>query len=170
MCDIPLESSRRGLQLCFRPHFDPRSAHKVMGFQSRGSPNWRDFGTPTRESRERKAIWMWAPWRGAKNTIKGKVVASPKFGLWWVLCVRVAHGSVLQLCTNHLVWVVCKLVWMSEAYQPFLVPSWSSNMPLYPSKCCELRNVPRLLPLPLSCTWTHFGVLQGVGNASQFVS
>jgi len=26
--------------------------------QSRGSPHWRDFGTPTRESRERKTIWM----------------------------------------------------------------------------------------------------------------
>ncbi len=26
--------------------------------QSRGSPPWRDFGTPTWESRERKAIWM----------------------------------------------------------------------------------------------------------------
>jgi hypothetical protein len=29
-----------------------------------------------------KAIWMWSPWRGAKYTIRGKVVASPKSGLW----------------------------------------------------------------------------------------
>jgi hypothetical protein len=35
-----------------------------------------------RESRERKAIWMWAPWRGAKYTIRGKVVANPKSGPW----------------------------------------------------------------------------------------
>jgi hypothetical protein len=41
----------------------------------------------------KKAIWMWAPWRGPKYTIRGKVVASPKFGPWWVLCVFVAHGS-----------------------------------------------------------------------------
>jgi hypothetical protein len=40
-----------------------------------------------------KAIWMWPPWRGAKYTIRGKVVASPKFGLWWVLWIRVARGS-----------------------------------------------------------------------------
>jgi len=29
--DIQLESFRRGLQLCFRPHLNQRSAHKVMG-------------------------------------------------------------------------------------------------------------------------------------------
>ncbi len=51
-CHIPLESSQRELQLCFRLHFDPRSARKVMGLQSLGSPRWRDFGTPTRESQE----------------------------------------------------------------------------------------------------------------------
>jgi hypothetical protein len=95
MCDIPLESSRRELQLCFRPHFDPRSARKVMGLQSLGSPAGRDFGTlarESRESRERKAIWMWVPWRVTEYTIRGKVVTSPKSGPWWVLCVRVARG------------------------------------------------------------------------------
>jgi hypothetical protein len=30
---------------------------------------------------------------------------------------------VLQLCINHLVWVVCRPVWVSEACQLFLVPS-----------------------------------------------
>jgi hypothetical protein len=46
--------------------------------QSRGSPGWRSFGTPMRESREsrdKKAISMWAPWRGAEYTIGSKVVA-----------------------------------------------------------------------------------------------
>jgi len=92
-CDILLERFWRELQLCFKPHFDPRFARKVMGFQSRKSPDWRDFRTPTRESREKKAIWMWAPWRSAEYTIRGKVVASPKSGPWWILCVRVARGS-----------------------------------------------------------------------------
>jgi len=64
---------------------------------------------------------------------------------WLVLVPK-----VFQLCINHLVWVVCKPVWVNEACQLFLVPSRSSNMPLYPSKCCELRSVPQLLPLPLS--------------------
>jgi hypothetical protein len=77
---ISLESSRRGLQLCFRPHCDRRSAKEVMRPQSLGSPCWRDFGTPTRESRERKAIWMQALWRVTEYTIRGKVVASPSSG------------------------------------------------------------------------------------------
>jgi hypothetical protein len=29
-----------------------------------------------------KAIWMWALWGGVEYTIRGKVVASPKFGPW----------------------------------------------------------------------------------------
>jgi hypothetical protein len=74
-CDIPLESFRRELQLCFRPRHDPRFARKVMRLQSRGSRGWRSFETPTRESRDKKAISMWAPWRGAKYTIGSKVVA-----------------------------------------------------------------------------------------------
>jgi len=28
------------------------------------------------------AIWMWASWKSTKYTIRGKVVASPKFGPW----------------------------------------------------------------------------------------
>jgi len=77
--------------------------------------------------------------------------------LWLILAPK-----VFQLCTNHFVWVVCKLVWMSETYQLFLVPSQSSNTPLYPSKYCELGSVPRLLPLLLSSIWTHIWILQGV--------
>jgi hypothetical protein len=91
--DIFLESFWQELQLCFGLHFDPRPACKVMGLQSCGSPNWCNFGTPTRESQERKVIWMWAPWPATEYTIRGKVVASPKFGPWWVECVHVAHGS-----------------------------------------------------------------------------
>jgi hypothetical protein len=92
-CHISLESSRRGLQLCFRPHRNQRSTKEVLRPQSLDSPGWRDFGTLTQESRERKAIWMQAPWRVTEYTIRGKVVASPKSGPWWVLCVRVARGS-----------------------------------------------------------------------------
>ncbi len=73
---------------------------------------------------------------------------------WLVLAPR-----VLQLCTNHFVWVVCRPVWVSEACQLFLVPSRSFNMPLYPSKCCELRNVLRFLPFSLLSTWAHIWTL-----------
>jgi hypothetical protein len=67
-CDIPLESSRRELQCFFKSHFNRRSAHKVMGPQSNGSPNFGNFGTP------KYAIWMWASWRGVEYI----------GGRWWL--------------------------------------------------------------------------------------
>jgi hypothetical protein len=73
---------------------------------------------------------------------------------WLVLAPR-----VLQFCTNHFVWVVCRPMWVTKACQLFLVPSRSSNTPLYPSKCCELGNVLWLLPLPLLSTWAHIWAL-----------
>jgi hypothetical protein len=48
---------------------------------------------------------------------------------------------------------------VSEACQLFLVPSRSSNTPLYPSKCCELGSVPQLSPfccLSLGLTFESF--------------
>jgi hypothetical protein len=36
-CHILLKSFRRGLQFCFRPHFNRKSTHKVMGLQNGGS-------------------------------------------------------------------------------------------------------------------------------------
>jgi hypothetical protein len=55
-----------------------------------------------------KAIWMRVPRSNAENTIRGKVVASPEFGPWWVKWVRVAHGlsqhqGCFQRWTNPLV-------------------------------------------------------------------
>ncbi len=54
---------------------------------------------------------------------------------WLVLAPK-----VLQLCTNHLVLVLCKFVWVIEACQFFLVPSRSSNTPLYPSKVLRVKE------------------------------
>jgi len=72
---------------------------------------------------------------------------------WLILAPK-----VLQLHTNHLVWVLCMPVWMNEACQLFLVPSRSSSTPLYPSKCYELGGMPRLFLLPLFSTWIHIWV------------
>jgi len=104
-CDIPLESSQWRIQLCFRLHFNRRSTHKIMGPQSHGSPNFGNFGTPIWKSWDKMPFWMWASWKGTKYTIRGKVVASPKSGPWWVLWVRIClwfvlTPKVLQLCTN----------------------------------------------------------------------
>jgi hypothetical protein len=57
-------------------------------------------------------IWVLALWPGTKNIIRGKVVASPKFGPWWVFWIYVypwliRAPKMLQLCINQLVvWFV----------------------------------------------------------------
>jgi hypothetical protein len=114
---------------------------------------------------------MWPTWRGAKYTLRGEGGGFPQVRavvslvcpccLWLILAPK-----VLQICTNHLVWVVCRPMWVSEACQLFWVPSQGSNTPLYLSKCCELRSVPWFLPLPLFFTWIYVWVLWGVGSAS----
>jgi hypothetical protein len=102
-CNIPLENSQLGLQLCFRPHCNQRSTREVMRPQRRESPSCGNFGTP---------IWMWPPWRAIENTIWGKVVASPKSRSWWVLWVQgspwlILAPKVFKLCTNQrVVWFV----------------------------------------------------------------
>jgi hypothetical protein len=45
VCDISLECYQQGLKLCFIPHLNQRFAHKVMGPQSHGSPNFGKFET-----------------------------------------------------------------------------------------------------------------------------
>jgi hypothetical protein len=84
---IPLEFFWWGIQLCFRPHFNQRFAHKIMGLQSHESPNFENFGTPTWESLEKMSFGCWSRGQAQKYTIRGKVVVSPKFGPWWVLRV-----------------------------------------------------------------------------------
>ncbi len=88
------------------------------------------------DSRE-NAIWMWALWIGTKYTIRGKVMAFPKFGRDESCESTFAHGlSQHQKCLNYaitnLLFVLCRSMWMIKCLSFLLVPSWSSNMPLYP--------------------------------------
>jgi len=61
---------------------------RTYGLAKLRESNLSNFRTPLWGSRDKKAIWMWALRRGAKNTIWGKVVAFPEFGAWWVLWVQ----------------------------------------------------------------------------------
>jgi hypothetical protein len=78
---------------------------------------------------------------------------------WLVLAPK-----VLQLCINLFGLVLCKSVWMIEACHLFLVPSWNSSMPLYPSTLLRARERPLLLVLPLLFVWDSH---QGVRNVSK---
>jgi hypothetical protein len=115
--------------------------------------NRDNFGTPFRESREKEPFGC--SLRGELQVYyKGEGGGFPQ--VWAVVSLVcpycpwfVVAPKVLQLCTNHFVWVVCRPVWVSIACHLFLVPSRSSNTTLYPSKCCELGSVSQLLLLPL---------------------
>jgi len=48
--------------------------------------------------------------------------------------------KVLKLCINHLVLVLCRPMWVSEAYQFLLVPSRNSNTLFYPSKMLRTKE------------------------------
>jgi hypothetical protein len=108
--------------------------------------NLSSFGTPLWESRDKKAIWMWALWRGVENTIWGKVVASPESGPWWVLWIQnrpwlVLAPKVLQHSTNQLCgWLDADLSEWVNCLSFFLVPSQSSSTPLYPFKVLRARE------------------------------
>jgi hypothetical protein len=150
-CHIPLESSWRGLQLCFIPHLNRRFVHKVMGPQNRENPNFGNFGIP---KLGQNVIWMWASWRDTKYTIRGKVMASPKSRPWWVLWAQVCLWFVLtpkmlKLCTNQLVvWFVQVRVsnWCLSLF--LILISELQHAPL-PPKCREPKNVPQLFVLPM---------------------
>jgi hypothetical protein len=108
------------------------------------------FGVPGQND-----IWVLAPWLGTENIIRGKVVASPNFGSWWVLWVHVYSWfiytpKVLQVCTNQL--VVCfvqlhvsKLICLSL----FIVLILKLQHTLLPPECCKLGSAPQLFLLPL---------------------
>jgi len=111
-CHISLEIFRWGLQFCSKPHFNQRYAQEVMAFQNVKSPNFNNFGTLNLGVPGQNEIWMKPLWLIIENTIRGKVMASLKFGLWWILWVHVCLWfvralKVFQLCTNQLVvWFV----------------------------------------------------------------
>jgi hypothetical protein len=77
-CHILLEISRQKIFL--RPYLNHRSAQEIMSLQSCESFNFKNFGTPNLGVPRQNDIWVQAMWLGTKNTIRGKVVASLKFG------------------------------------------------------------------------------------------
>jgi hypothetical protein len=87
-CHIPLENSWQGLQLCFRVHFIGGPHTKLWAPKVTGVPTLGISGLPLGSPGTKWHLGV-GPVAGHKYTIRGKVVASPKFGPWWVLWIRV---------------------------------------------------------------------------------
>ncbi len=58
-------------------------------------------------------IWVLAPWPSTENTIRGKVVASPKFRLWWILWVYVCSWLLRALKVFRL-YTIQLIVWFVQ--------------------------------------------------------
>jgi hypothetical protein len=143
-CDIPLESSRWGLQLYSRPHLNRRSAKKVIGPKVTKVPSLRiselSLGSPWTKSHlgvapvERHRVYYKGEGGGFPQV--QAVVSLVNLSCPWL----VLTPKVLQLCTNHLVLILYRSVWVIKACQFFLVPSRSSSTPFYPSKVLRTRE------------------------------
>jgi hypothetical protein len=84
--------------------------------------------------------------------------------LWFVLAPK-----VLQLCTNHFVLVLCRSVWVSKACQICLVPSRSSNTPLYPFKVLRTREcAPTPCPSVVFCLGLTFESFKELGARHKY--
>jgi len=158
VCDILLESSQWGLRHCFRPHLNRRSTCKIMGPQSRKSPNCGNFGT--------KWHLGFGPMARHRVYYKGEGGDFPQVRVVVNLvssCLPVARPctKVLQLCTNQLiVWFVqvCVSNWCLSL---FLVPILELQQAFLPPKCYEPQNMLQFFILPLFSLQTHIWVYQG---------
>ncbi len=145
-CDTPLERSRQGLQLWFRPHPDQRSAQEATILQSCGIPNLDDFGTPKWESRDKSHSDTTLA-RRCKVYYVGEGGGFPRVWAMVILWVRghswlVLTPKVLQPCANQLVcWFCAGLLDWVNCLSLFLVPFRSSRTPLYPSNPSKVLRV-----------------------------
>jgi hypothetical protein len=174
-CYILLESSRQGIQFFFKPHFIRRSAQKVMGLQSCRSPNLKNFAIPNLGILGQNDIWVQTSWLGIENIIKGKVVASPKSGSWWVLWVHVymwliRAPKMFQLCTNKLVvWFVQVLMNNWPNCHSSQSPSRSSSTPLYPRSVTSQGTCPNSLSFYCFHLGLTFESIRELGCASKLL-
>jgi hypothetical protein len=72
-----------------------RVLQEIMSLQSGKSFNFKNFRTPDSKVPRENDIWVQPSWSCIEITLRGKVVASPKFEPWWVLWVRVCSWFIL---------------------------------------------------------------------------
>jgi hypothetical protein len=129
-----------------------------MGFQSRKNPNQRQ-----------NDIWLQALCPSTMNTIRRKVVASPKSKPWWILWVRVCAWFVFvhQECYNYtltnLVFGLCKLVWIVDLL--VIIYSFYPITPTHPSYPKMLQvgeHIPTFFFFHCFHLRIHIWVLRGV--------
>jgi hypothetical protein len=126
-CHISLESFQRRLQLCFIPHLNRRVYTQSYGPPKLQESQFWKFQDFHLGFSGQNVIWVLVPWTGIEYIIRGKVVASPKSGPWWVLWICVCPWLVrAPKCSNYalsnLLFGLCKCVWVIELFVNLLNP------------------------------------------------
>jgi hypothetical protein len=115
---ILLKTFQPRLQLCFRPHFNWRFAQEVTSFQSAKSPQVRDFWDSQLGSPSTKWHLGATSIVNHTNTIRGKMLASSKFELWWALWIHVCSWFVhAPKVTNYALtnlFGLCRYLWIID--------------------------------------------------------
>jgi hypothetical protein len=88
---MSLESSQRELQICFRPHLNPRFEQKVMNSQNPTSLNRDSFGNPPWESLDKK------PFGCGSCRVTQRILYG---GRWWL--PSSPHNSIVLETKAHL--------------------------------------------------------------------
>jgi hypothetical protein len=140
-----------------------------MGPQSCESPNLGNFETPNLGIMRQNDIWVLIPWPCTKNIIRGKVVASPEFRLWWVLWIVFAcDSSMQQKCSNYsltnFLFGLCKFVWIIDLLVTH--PSPHPGAPTRPSTPEVLQakeRVPTPYPFIVFTLDSHLNLSRSLG-------
>jgi hypothetical protein len=137
-CNTSLKRSWRGLQVWFKPRCNQTLQSGVMSSQSPRTPpgivsgQFRDsnLGVPGKND-----IRAWMLRRVTEYTIRGKVVASPESGPWWVKWVQMPVAcpntqGCSRMLTNPL-WLVFGCRFKLDLLVP--LPSLILGLPTRPS-------------------------------------
>jgi hypothetical protein len=143
-----------------------------MGLQSCGSPNFENFETLNLGVPGQNDIWVQGSWPGTNNIIRGKLVASPKSELWWVLWVRVCPWFVVhQKCSNYalnnLLFDLCRSMWIIDPLVTRPIPHLRA--PACPSTFEMLRTrerIPILYPFVVFTFGLSIESIKAFGGAS----
>jgi hypothetical protein len=117
-CNTTLESSWRELQLWLRPCCDQTLQSGYMGIQSSGTLTGTisglHFGSPGKKSHldatcAASCRVYYQGEGGGFLQVRALVSLVCPCCLWLVVAPK-----VLQLCTNHFVWVVCRPAWVNK--------------------------------------------------------
>jgi len=138
-------------------YLNRKSSQDVMALQNAKSPNFEIFITPSLGVPGQNDIWMQPLWLITENIIKEKVVASPKFELWWILWVCVCMWLICapKIPSNHalinLLFGLCRSVWIID---PLIIrPNPHLGTPTHPFTP-KMLQAKESTPIPFSVVFT----------------